>query len=162
MYQKAVLFQDLEIGAKILETTSPREQKALGRKVRNFDDDVWKKNRSRIVTEGSYCKFMYSVVEKEGLKEKLLATEDRELIEASPMDRIWGIGFGAKNAESQRHRWGLNLLGKALMEARERIRGDLDTAVVQDTSENPKKRKQKEKREGDGPELEKSGKKRIY
>jgi len=55
------------------------------------------------------------------LKSMLMRTGDRELVEASPMDRIWGVGFGEKNAESQRERWGLNLLGKALMEARSRI-----------------------------------------
>ncbi|KAH8808161.1 hypothetical protein F5884DRAFT_857704 [Xylogone sp. PMI_703] len=158
MYQKAVLFEDHEIGAKILETTSPREQKSLGRKVRNFDDDVWKKNRSRIVTGGSYCKFVYSLAEDEGLKQKLLATGKRELVEASPMDRIWGVGFGEKNAGSQRHRWGLNLLGKALMEARERIRkedGVEQKAVKEskkrahETDRVSAKKKARENRKGD-------------
>ncbi|RFU32152.1 hypothetical protein B7463_g4169, partial [Scytalidium lignicola] len=140
MYQKASLFEDHEIGAKILKTTSPKEQKSLGRKVRNFDDDVWKKNRSRIVTEGSYFKFMYSLSEDEGLKERLLATRERELIEASPMDRIWGIGFGAQNAESQKHKWGLNLLGIALMEARKRIRvEERDKKVLEKPTKESKK-----------------------
>lgn len=58
------------------------------------------------------------------LRKQLLATGTRDLVEASPRDRIWGIGFGWKNAEKQRQRWGLNLLGKALVEVRERLRGE--------------------------------------
>ena len=122
MYQKALLFSDPSTGAKILATTSPKEQKALGRQVQNFDNDVWLENRERIVGDGSYWKFVNSLKEGEDLKGMLMGTGDRELVEASPMDKIWGIGFGEKNAESQRARWGLNLLGKALMRARERIR----------------------------------------
>lgn len=122
MYQKALLFSDPSTGAKILATTSPKEQKALGRQVQNFDNDVWLQNRERIVGDGSYYKFVNSLKEGEDLKALLLATGDREIVEASPVDRIWGVGFGGKNAESQRARWGLNLLGKALMRARERIR----------------------------------------
>lgn len=124
MYQKAVLFSDLEVGAQILKSTSPKAQKALGRKVRNFDSDVWLENRERIVAEGSYHKFANSLKEGEDLKGMLLKTGERELVEASPMDRIWGVGFGEKNASAQRARWGLNLLGTALMEARKRIRED--------------------------------------
>lgn len=122
MHQKALLFSDSEIAAEILAAKTPREQKALGRQVRNFDGKVWNSNRLRIVTQGSYHKFVHSLVEDENLKEKLLATGDTELIEASPTDRIWGIGFDSKNAERNRSRWGLNLLGKALMEARKKIR----------------------------------------
>ncbi|KAG0649861.1 Riboflavin biosynthesis intermediates N-glycosidase [Hyphodiscus hymeniophilus] len=122
MYQKAVLFSDPETGAEILNTESPREQKALGRQVQNFDNEVWLENRERIVEDGSFYKFVNAVMEGEDLKQILLGTGDRELVEASPMDKIWGIGFEEKNAERQRARWGLNLLGKALMRARERIR----------------------------------------
>lgn len=124
MYQKAILFSDPETGAKILQTTSPKQQKSLGRQVQNFDNDVWLQNRERIVGDGSYFKFVNSSKEGEDLKGILMETGDRELVEASPMDRIWGVGFGEKNAEAQRARWGLNLLGKALMRARERIRQD--------------------------------------
>ena len=57
------------------------------------------------------------------LAEVLLATGEREIVEASPMDRIWGIGFGERKAEEVgRERWGLNLLGKALMEVRSELR----------------------------------------
>jgi ribA/ribD-fused uncharacterized protein len=55
------------------------------------------------------------------LSAKLLRQGEKEIVEASPLDRIWGVGFGAKNAERRRKDWGLNLLGKALERARERL-----------------------------------------
>jgi ribA/ribD-fused uncharacterized protein len=90
MHQKAVLFSDYEVAAQILKTTAPKEQKALGRKVRNFTQEVWEANRERIVEEGSYFKFKYGKDEGDGkedgirLKAKLLGTGERELVEASP------------------------------------------------------------------------------
>jgi ribA/ribD-fused uncharacterized protein len=78
-------------------------------------------DRCRIVEEGNYLKFTISK-DAEKLRAMLLETGDRELVEASPFDRIWGIGFGEKNAGAHRHRWGQNLLGKALMSVRERLR----------------------------------------
>jgi ribA/ribD-fused uncharacterized protein len=91
MHQKAILFSDHEIAAQILKTTVPKEQKALGRRVSNFNQEVWEANRERIVEEGSYFKFKYGEDEGEGkddgtsLREKLLGTCDREIVEASPM-----------------------------------------------------------------------------
>jgi ribA/ribD-fused uncharacterized protein len=78
-------------------------------------------DKLRIVEDGTYHKFTKSV-DAENLRKMLLETGDKELVEASPMDRIWGVGFGEKNAEKNRHRWGQNLLGKALMSVRERLR----------------------------------------
>lgn len=98
MHQKALLFSDHEIAAKILKTTVPKEQKALGRLVSNFSQEIWEANRERIVEEGSYFKFKYGKDEGEGkkdgisLKMKLLGTGEREIVEASPRDRIWGVG----------------------------------------------------------------------
>jgi hypothetical protein len=66
------------------------------------------------VEEGSYHKFMHSLLETEDLKAKLLATGNRELVETSPIDRIWGVGFGEEDAEENREKWGLNQLGKPL------------------------------------------------
>ncbi|QRV94095.1 hypothetical protein RhiJN_22113 [Ceratobasidium sp. AG-Ba] len=121
MHRKGLLFApESPITKAILETTNPRDIKALGRKVPGFDDDVWKRERINIVTEGTYLKF----TQNEDIKTQLLATGDKELVEASPRDRIWGIGFGAKNAPSKRNKWGANLLGKALMDVRQRIRAE--------------------------------------
>lgn len=53
----------------------------------------------------------------------LARTGTQVLVEASPVDRIWGIGRAAGDPDALRpSRWlGLNLLGFALMEARERL-----------------------------------------
>lgn len=77
--------------------------------------------KSRIVEEGNYLKFTVSE-DAERLRRMLLGTGVRELVEASPMDRIWGIGFGERNAGANRQRWGQNLLGRALMVVRRRLR----------------------------------------
>ncbi|PMD48603.1 hypothetical protein L207DRAFT_505637 [Hyaloscypha variabilis F] len=65
MHQKALLFSDHEIAAKILKTTVPKEQKALGRLVSNFSQEIWEANRERIVEEGSYFKFKWHKPEDE-------------------------------------------------------------------------------------------------
>ncbi|KAI1821956.1 DUF1768-domain-containing protein [Xylaria intraflava] len=61
-------------------------------------------------------------IQTRSFRDVLLATGTRELVEASPFDRIWGIGFAAKSAESKRDKWGMNLLGKCLMSVREQFR----------------------------------------
>lgn len=146
MYHKAVLFNDLPIAKEILETSNPKKQKALGRVVKGFDPKVWNANRERIVEEGSYFKFKYGADEGElgddetglTLRERLLATGDREIVEASPMDKIWGIGFGWKNAERRRAHWGLNLLGKALMKVRDRLRAEAAEGEKEEKEEGGK------------------------
>ncbi|KJA26909.1 hypothetical protein HYPSUDRAFT_63676 [Hypholoma sublateritium FD-334 SS-4] len=130
MFQKAVLFNDTDIAREILETpgttsTDMAYIKSLGRKVKAFDNVVWEANRERIVLEGNLLKFR----QIEALKAKLLATGDKVIVEASPRDRIWGVGFGEKNALNQRDRWGLNLLGKALQETRRTIREEMENTA---------------------------------
>lgn len=119
MVQKALLFEDEEIAQKMLkveEVTSKgmAEVKALGRRVRGFNEDTWVEKREEIVREGNMHKFGQNAT----LGQKLMATGTASLAEASPRDRIWGIGFGAKRAEERREAWGLNLLGRALEEVR--------------------------------------------
>ncbi|KAJ4377788.1 hypothetical protein N0V83_000618 [Neocucurbitaria cava] len=79
----------------------------------------------QIVIDGTYHKFTISE-DAENLRAMLMATGKRELVEASPRDRIWGVGFAEKNAGENRVRWGQNLLGKALMRVRERLREEAD------------------------------------
>ncbi|ROV91361.1 hypothetical protein VMCG_09678 [Cytospora schulzeri] len=125
MYQKARLFNDDEMAAEILadHNTHPHKAKELGRGVREFDEDVWVRERYRIVEEATWLKVTRPVNDEEmKLRALLLGTGDRELVEASPFDRIWGVGFRAKDAGRNREQWGLNLLGKALMAIRERLR----------------------------------------
>ncbi len=118
MYQKALLMGDGEIGKMILDSTHPSEAKKLGREVRNFDLDLWTKHADEVVTEGNWFKFS----QNEALKEVLLESGDREIVEASPDDKIWGIGFKSEEAEGRESEWGNNGLGKALMEVRQRLR----------------------------------------
>lgn len=111
MYHKAMLFDDTTVAKAILETKCPKTTKSLGRKVANFDESTWAINRERIVQRGNYLKF----TQNEPLKQFLLKCQhDAEFIEASPLDRIWGIGYGTKNALSNKKNWGLNLLGRAI------------------------------------------------
>lgn len=146
MHQKALLFSDPVTAGQILSTASPRKVKTLGRKVRNFSEEAWNASRESVVEEGTYLKFTAAVTEdglKRGghpdagpvgaasLRELLLSTGDRELVEASPFDPIWGIGFAEAHAEERRSEWGLNLLGKALMRVRERLRRE-DEEVAQE------------------------------
>jgi ribA/ribD-fused uncharacterized protein len=117
MAKKAVLFSDQEMLENILACKTPREAKAFGRKVRNFDAAVWEKQRSRIVVEANLAKFS----QNQGMKDFLLASAPKILVEASPRDRIWGIGMGKGNSDAlDPRKWrGKNLLGFALLEVRD-------------------------------------------
>ncbi|KAJ7076123.1 hypothetical protein B0H15DRAFT_606726 [Mycena belliarum] len=135
MLQKALLFSDLDVAREVLSIEGTAKQdlaraKALGRKVQNFQDDVWVAHRERIVMEGTVHKFRQNAE----LRAKLFATGETMIVEASPYDRIWGIGFSeAKAISRDGDKWGLNLLGKALVEARrilrEEERGTPETVV---------------------------------
>ncbi|KAF2730798.1 DUF1768-domain-containing protein [Polyplosphaeria fusca] len=138
MVQKAVLFGDEQVASEMLETTDAKIHKALGRTVKGFDEGVWKSNRMRIVVEGNMHKFTIAEGAEE-MRAWLLGTGERELVEASPMDRIWGIGFGKENAGRNRGRWGLNLLGKALMEVRGRLREEEEEEEGKREEEGKKK-----------------------
>ncbi|MFJ3926956.1 NADAR family protein [Streptomyces sp. NPDC090022] len=120
MAEKARLFGDAEAERAAVEARTPAEAKKAGRLVRGFDDAVWKRERFAVVVAGSTHKFGSTPQ----LRGYLLGTGDRVLVEASPVDRIWGIGLAADDERAlDPARWrGLNLLGFALMEARERLR----------------------------------------
>lgn len=123
MAEKARLFGDEETRSRILAVAHPGEAKNLGRLVRDFDEETWERARFEIVVRGNIAKFGRN----EPLREFLVNTSDRVLVEASPLDRIWGIGLAADDPRAGRPtEWlGPNLLGFALMETRERLRGDL-------------------------------------
>jgi len=120
MAAKARLFEDPEAERRALSATHPSEAKKAGRLVRGFDERTWERERFGLVVEGSIHKF----TAHPELRAFLLGTGDRVLVEASPVDRVWGIGLTA-NDEAARdpERWrGPNLLGFALMQARHRLR----------------------------------------
>ncbi|MDQ3015114.1 MAG: NADAR family protein [Bacteroidota bacterium] len=119
MAQKALLFKDDIIFQKIILSEKPGEAKALGRMVKNFDEKIWKDSSYDIVSEGNYHKFS----QHQDLKNFLLTTSNRILVEASPVDPIWGIGMAADDPNIlDVYKWkGLNLLGFALMEVRNKL-----------------------------------------
>ena len=120
MAEKARLFGDEEARAAILSARSPASAKQLWRSVRNFDERRWSDERFEIVVRGNAAKFGQSP----SMREFLLRTGNKVLVEASPSDRIWGIGITAQDGFAlQPQKWrGLNLLGFALMAAREQLR----------------------------------------
>ncbi|MGI5260514.1 NADAR family protein [Streptomyces angustmyceticus] len=120
MAGKARLFADAEAERDVLAARHPRQAKDAGRKVRGFDEEIWRRHRFALVVEGSVHKFGQDAA----LREFLLGTNSRVLVEASPVDRIWGIGLAADDERAaDPARWrGLNLLGFALMAARQTLR----------------------------------------
>lgn len=118
MYMKAVLFEpdNNELHNNILKEENPQKIKAYGRKVKYFNNDIWNKNKENIMINGLRLKFNHNPV----LKKKLLSTKIKELYEASPYDKIWGIGFSATKALNvPKEQFANNLLGKCLMKIRD-------------------------------------------
>lgn len=120
MHGKATLFGDTDAAAKILASTDPGDVKAIGREVRGYDDGRWDAARFDVVVEGNVAKFSQHAA----LRAFLLETGDAVLVEAAPRDVVWGIGLGESNPQARSPKdWrGRNLLGFALMAARDAIR----------------------------------------
>lgn len=110
MYEKAKLFKDEETANKIDSfALGPREIKALGRQVKNFDPIIWDKVKETIVGTAVLAKF----IQYPDLWKKLDSTGDNTIVEASPYDTIWGIGLSTSAAIQDEANWrGTNLLGK--------------------------------------------------
>ncbi len=121
MYCKAMLFLDLETAERIISTTNPREIKNLGRQVTRFNEEVWYAFRWAIVYSGNKYKF----TQNNDLKRTLFSTQGTTLVEASPYDKIWGIGLSKNDSKAQqRSTWeGKNLLGEILTELRIELMG---------------------------------------
>ncbi len=120
MWEKAVFFNDHESASKILREENPAKAKKLGREVKNFDDSKWSKVCYEIMYLINYEKYFQNT----RLKNILLNTGDKMIIEANPKDTRWGIGLSAEDDrvldESQ---WqGENLLGKVLMQVRDELK----------------------------------------
>ena len=117
--KKAECFGDKEALEQILSAKDPAQMKALGRQVRGFDAKVWDEIKFGVVLNASYLKFSQNAP----LRDFLLSTGRKVLVEASPVDKICGIGFAASDEKMQNPmKWrGQNLLGFALMRARDEI-----------------------------------------
>ncbi|XP_076462786.1 protein irg-1-like [Babylonia areolata] len=151
MHQKAVLFKDAAMAKKIMSSKNPVEQKRFGRKVQNFDKDIWAEQSKVIVKRASFAKFS----QNPELLKTFLATHPRTLVEAAPRDRLWGIGLGASNPKARdRSQWrGRNLLGQILTEVREQLRRELEEEEEEEEKEEEKKQGEK-KEPGGGNEKE--------
>ncbi len=130
MWEKAMYFNDIDTAEQILRTPNPKLNKALGRRVKNFNAEAWAIVSFPIMVAVNYAK--YSQAEKSNdvryihsrrARKILLETGDKTIVEASPYDKIWGIGLGLDNDDClEESKWvGLNLLGKALMEVRKML-----------------------------------------
>lgn len=116
MAMKALTFGDKETLEAIMKAASPKEQKALGRKVKGFNADKWNSLARDFVYEANYAKFSNPT-----LKKLLLDTTGTELVEASPVDIIWGIGLAEDNPDAKdKSKWrGKNWLGQVLTRVRD-------------------------------------------
>lgn len=122
MYLKALEFKDFEIAEKILNTYKPLDCKKLGRAIKNYDDIFWSKIREEKMFDACYSKFS----QNSSLRKNLIETENKILVEASPYDKIWGIGLDENNPKIlEPNNWnGLNLLGKVLMRVRDILKSE--------------------------------------
>ena len=120
MAEKARLFNDSESLMRVIDSKHPHEAKKLGRKVKNFNPKNWDEHKFDVVVRGNFAKFS----QNDELKKFLIQTNDRVLVEASPVDNIWGIGMATDNENVMNpNLWkGHNLLGYALMEVRDQLK----------------------------------------
>jgi len=128
MAQKALIFGDTEVHTHIMATSIPSKQKALGRKVKKFNVAQWNLVCQKIVYDGNYAKF----TQNEDLKNFLLETGDKEIVEASHSDIIWGIGIAENDPRRfNKSRWrGRNLLGETLVAVRNVLRKENELPKV--------------------------------
>lgn len=123
MYQKALLMGDEESAKVILQEKNPANHQKLGRKIKNFNQELWDEKKYCIVLAGNLARFMQS----QKCRELLLATGDKEICESSPYDLVWGCGLSKEDPLIlDKNNWrGENLLGKALTQVREIIKEDI-------------------------------------
>lgn len=121
---KALLMDDVESFKFIMNEPHPAEQKARGRQILNWDEDLYKKYRLLIVKNGNYEKFTYNKELQEWMIQNF--HPHTVFVEASPQDKVWGIGLTASDPDAKHiSRWkGLNLLGEALQYTRKKIQPD--------------------------------------
>lgn len=124
MYLKAIHFFDTASADKIVNNQDPRACKRYGREVKNFNEAEWQKVRCNIMCEANLPKYM----QNPKLSKKLLATGNKTIVEASPVDKIWGIGLAPDDLKARdKKNWqGLNLLGDVLMDVRSILRDHVD------------------------------------
>jgi ribA/ribD-fused uncharacterized protein len=120
MAKKCLAHGDYKGVTDVMECDDPREQKAIGRRISNYSDEIWNPKRYQVVVDGNFYKF----TQDPRLKELLISTGNKIIVEASPYDKVWGIGLGTNdNRVLNESLWdGQNLLGKAIMDVRELLK----------------------------------------
>jgi len=128
MYHKAKLFNDTTAMNWIMQESDPKKIKDMGRKVRNFNEEKWKKVAKKIVTLGNFYKFFQDEI----LKKEILLYSDKKFVETSPYDRIWGVGLSTTDpkAENSENWEGLNWLGECLTEVCSIINNENHTSIT--------------------------------
>jgi ribA/ribD-fused uncharacterized protein len=123
MAKKALTFKDMEAYEEIMASSSPKEQKAIGRRVKNFNTEVWSVISREVVYQANYAKF----TQNPQMKEELMSTGDLEIVEASPQDKIWGIGLHETDPRAlDKTQWqGTNWLGIEIMRVREELKEEI-------------------------------------
>ena len=119
MAQKALFFKDKKQLQKIMNTDNPRDQKYYGRQVKNFDYEEWSKISRGVVFKANMAKF----TQNPRMLDELLSYGDREIVEASPTDTIWGIGLAVDDPKiHDKSNWqGTNWLGEVIMDVKKTI-----------------------------------------
>lgn len=127
MWEKALFFGDKDAANSILFSSDPAICKKIGRSIKNFDAELWSSVSYDIMVKANYEKY----TQNSRLKFELLNTIPKILVEASPYDKIWGIGLHVHDdAVLDENNWnGQNLLGKALMEVREKINSETNKLI---------------------------------
>ena len=120
MYYKALYFDNQELADEILNEPNPDKCRRMGRQVKRYDDTKWSKIRYEVFYRLNLAKYTQDLI----LQKKLLDSkfDNKKFVEASPIDRIWGVGYDENRAEYNEHNWGRNYLGKILTNIRNRIK----------------------------------------
>ena len=120
MYQKALLFNDKNTADKILKSSDPKRHRYLGKELKEFNKAIWHKYCMKFSFDANLAKFS----QIETLREVILNTRDKILAEASPYDRVWGIGLSMSNPKiyDPKNWRGRNLAGQSLMQVRQILR----------------------------------------
>lgn len=141
MYHKAKLFQDNEMMEKVMGTQDVKKQKSYGRKVKNFDEKTWDLHKYDVILKGNLLKFL----QNSKIKKELIDSSEKTLVEASPYDKIYGVGLKWDNdlILDEKNWKGENLLGKALMETRDLIKNQKYNKILDEDPISLKEKKKK-------------------
>ena len=127
MYHKVLMFRKYDLADQIMQTDDPAKcKKIAGQKFPEFNSDLWERTCATIVKRGVKAKFVQNLK----ILQKLLDTGNALLAECSPYDKKWGIGIDIHDPDhTVIAKWkGKNLLGRILMEVREELRHEIQTA----------------------------------